>query len=554
MVRAGRGLWPFRHRRLLSPRAGRRVLSASVPAPLVGRCIGPPPILLSPLAGMAAGMALLAPGSAQAQTYLTIWSATLTVDERIVGSHSWHGCDNGGPQEKCSTALDDDDFTYAGRTYTIVSMNRTISQGERLLTVIFDGGAAIAPEIKDYATLHAGTKSFSFRTASTTSVSNSRYVTWTNPGLSWTDNQEVALSIRVPLTVTAAPDPVNGQVTLSWNQVPGASYYRYKVWEGTGTDGRVIRNWRWLADARLANPRTDRTTLALTNSGVVSGLDNGTTYTFKIHEMRSTFIERGSWWRWRSGLESNAVTVTPAGPPPTRCTSTITGDGSVTGRWSGRYRFGDWIPECASAKRGDNYAAQYYRLTLDQESRVTLDLRSSAAGTHLYLWGGINRQSGTPLAEDSGPFWRGSGFSSRIERTLAAGVYTVEATTFAELDDGQFTLTVGGLGGSTPDAVSDLNVTHNGDNLAVRWTAPALAASYDVTYYNRNTGVNARAAWRRAGTSLIIRCDSRDGMQNQNCIERRVLHRGGEGKERQRRPHQFMGELCSCVIPVTSRA
>ena len=216
MVWAGRGLWPFRHRRLLSPRAGRRVLSASVPAPLVGRRIGPPLVLLSPLAGMAAGMALLAPGSAQAQTYLTIWSATLTVDERIVGSHSWHGCDNGGPQEKCSTALDDDDFTYAGRTYTIVSMNRTISQGERLLTVIFDGGAAIAPEIKDYATLHAGTKSFSFRTASTTSVSNSRYVTWTNPGLSWTDNQEVALSIRVPLTVTAAPKPVNGQVTLNW--------------------------------------------------------------------------------------------------------------------------------------------------------------------------------------------------------------------------------------------------------------------------------------------------------------------------------------------------
>ena len=101
-------------------------------------------------------------------------------------------------------------------------------------------------------------------------------------------------------------------------------------------------------------------------------------------------------------------------------------------------------------------------------------------------------------------------------RTLAAGSYTVEATTYGELDDGQFTLTVGGLGGSTPDAVSAIDVTHNGTSLAVSWAAPALAALYDVTYYNHNSGVNARAAWKREGTSINITCDSQGG---QNCIE-----------------------------------
>ena len=67
-----------------------------------------------------------------------------------------------------------------------------------------------------------------------------------------------------------------------------------------------------------------------------------------------------------------------------------------------------------------------------------------------------------------------------------------------------------------PEPVAAVNVTHNGNSLAVTWEAPARATHYDVTY--SGGGVNARAAWNRPGTSITIRCDSRSGYENQNCV------------------------------------
>ena len=67
-----------------------------------------------------------------------------------------------------------------------------------------------------------------------------------------------------------------------------------------------------------------------------------------------------------------------------------------------------------------------------------------------------------------------------------------------------------------PAPVSNISVTHNGNNLSVSWDPAARATHYDVTYYGN--GVNARAAWNRAGTSLTITCDSRPDYQNQNCV------------------------------------
>ena len=69
---------------------------------------------------------------------------------------------------------------------------------------------------------------------------------------------------------------------------------------------------------------------------------------------------------------------------------------------------------------------------------------------------------------------------------------------------------------TAPDAVASVSVVHNGSSLTVSWDAPAGATHYDVTY--RGGGVNARAAWNRAGTSLTITCDVREGYENQHCV------------------------------------
>ena len=69
-----------------------------------------------------------------------------------------------------------------------------------------------------------------------------------------------------------------------------------------------------------------------------------------------------------------------------------------------------------------------------------------------------------------------------------------------------------------PDAVTNIQVTHNGSSLTVTWDAPARATHYDVTYYDIGSGQNARAAWNQAGTSLTITCDIRPEHLGRYCV------------------------------------
>ena len=123
-------------------------------------------------------------------------------------------------------------------------------------------------------------------------------------------------------------------------------------------------------------------------------------------------------------------------PPADPCLEKLYGDGTTIGQWTNGC-------DSTVSKRGH---ALYYGFTLEQESEVTITLESQDADTFLYLRQGADAKSGAALYENDDH--EGSTNVSQIQATLAAGSYTIEATTYGTGESGSFTLTVTGLGGS----------------------------------------------------------------------------------------------------------
>ena len=144
-----------------------------------------------------------------------------------------------------------------------------------------------------------------------------------------------------------------------------------------------------------------------------------------------------------TGLDGNGedeMETEPGNEGTDNCAATaITTDGATTGSWAS---------DCQSQQRSMSYA-RYYTFTLAQESAVTIDLTSDV-DTYLYLRPGDAR-SGDALHENDDIASGGVNLNSRIGVTLAAGTYTIEATTYAAGSTGAFTLTISGLGGGTDD-------------------------------------------------------------------------------------------------------
>ena len=117
--------------------------------------------------------------------------------------------------------------------------------------------------------------------------------------------------------------------------------------------------------------------------------------------------------------------------PSPNCVNNLNGSGTTSGSWDA---------SCLSATNAQKHS-RYYTFSLTQQTAVTLDLTSNV-DSYLHLRSGYNAKKGTALHQDDNS---GSGTNARISQSLAAGTYTIEATTAANSQSGAFSLNVSGL-------------------------------------------------------------------------------------------------------------
>ena len=135
---------------------------------------------------------------------------------------------------------------------------------------------------------------------------------------------------------------------------------------------------------------------------------------------------------------------TPEPIPVDPCVAPIAGDTTIEGSWDGT---------CPSGRAPDPYGGQgaryarYYTFSLDSTSDVTIAL-TSEEDTYLYLLEGAGKD-GIDLFEND-DVTPTENLNSRIEETLQAGNYTIEATTYHSQKTGDFTLEVSGIGRAAP--------------------------------------------------------------------------------------------------------
>ena len=98
---------------------------------------------------------------------------------------------------------------------------------------------------------------------------------------------------------------------------------------------------------------------------------------------------------------------------------------------------GSWASDCASSNRSGRYA-RFYTFTLSEETEVTIGL-TSEEDPYLFLLEGAGREGA--VEEENDDIEPGN-TNSQITATLAAGTYTVEATTYSSGVTGSFTLEV----------------------------------------------------------------------------------------------------------------
>lgn len=193
-----------------------------------------------------------------------------------------------------------------------------------------------------------------------------------------------------------------------------------------------------------------------TNAQIVYALPAGT-YT----------LEATTYYAERDGEFSISLSAT-ATPPQATCTfNSLTPGQTTTSQWEN---------SCTSSHRGAAYYAGYYTFTLNAPAEVNIGLDSSQQDTYLYLLEGEGKQGNVLAFNDDS-----AGTSnSRIVRTLAAGTYTLEATTYHTARTGAFSINVALQNAVSPCTPTNLGI---GQNTTGQWVSNCASSHRGSAYY-----------------------------------------------------------------------
>ena len=238
------------------------------------------------------------------------------------------------------------------------------------------------------------------------------------------------LSGEIDVTITVSNEEEASAVSLSSQQPQVGVPLTATLEDPDGGLASVAWTWEWSSD------RVDWSILSGATSASYTPLDGDVDGYLRV---TASYTDGQGTGKSAQAESANPVQTAIGSPTPADpCGQTLTGDGSVSG---------EWADGCDSQAREGRHA-RYYTFTLESESAVTVTLESSDADTYLYLREGEARSGEFLHDDDDSP----DTTRSQIQETLAAGTYTIEATTFAAGETGSFTLAVSGLGatGATP--------------------------------------------------------------------------------------------------------
>ena len=199
-----------------------------------------------------------------------------------------------------------------------------------------------------------------------------------------------------------------------------------------------------------------------TNSRIERSLPAGT-YT----------LETTTYYTKREGAFTlRLATVNAPAPTPEPCT--------IHPLVQGQAATGQWNSTCTSTHRGNTYYAGYYTFTLTAPADVDIGLNSSQQDTFLYLLQG-NGSQGSVLASNDDS---NGTTHSRIERSLPAGTYTLETTTYSPARTGTFSINVSVANAAASCTPSPLTI---GVNTSGEWSANCVSShrgnAYFATYH-----------------------------------------------------------------------